>query len=160
MDEIWINLINNSYRYDAIIAISNLGNMKRRNGIIEPIPLRQMIHREYAYRILAEYFIPKTEEDISLNRNLIDHITHIPTDMNVNDIRNLRWCNKHENATFDEALNNQRNSKLGSIPWNKGKKGLQTAWNKGKRHSDETKRKISETLKGNIPWNKGLKLKK
>lgn len=160
MDEIWINLINNSYRHDAIIAISNLGNMKRVNGIIEPIPLRQMINREYAYRILAKHFIPKTEEDIYLNRNLIDHITHNPTDMNVNDIRNLRWCNKHENATFDEALNNQINSKVGSIPWNKGKKGLQVAWNKGIPCSEETKHKISETLKGNIPWNKGLKMKK
>jgi len=65
-------------------------------------------------------------------------------------------------------------------PWNKGKKGVQVAWNKGKSPSEETKQKIkearanqdmsyrkgvspsqeqrakiSETLKGNIPWNKG-----
>lgn len=65
-------------------------------------------------------------------------------------------------------------------PWNKGKKGEQVAWNKGKSSSNETKKKIkearanqdmsyrkgvspsqeqrakiSETLKGNIPWNKG-----
>lgn len=65
-------------------------------------------------------------------------------------------------------------------PWNKGKKGVQVAWNKGKSPSKETKQKIrearvnqdmsyrkgvspsqeqrakiSETLKGNIPWNKG-----
>lgn len=32
-------------------------------------------------------------------------------------------------------------SKKGSIPWNKGSTGVQTAWNKGK--------------KGSIPWNKG-----
>lgn len=29
------------------------------------------------------------------------------------------------------------------------------SWEKGKARSEDTKRKISETLKGNIPWNKG-----
>ena len=43
----------------------------------------------------------------------------------------------------------------GRTPWNKGKKGLQTAWNKGKHHSEETKRNISESKKGRTPWNKG-----
>lgn len=28
-------------------------------------------------------------------------------------------------------------------------------WERGKSRSEETKKKISETLKGNIPWNKG-----
>lgn len=60
----------------------------------------------------------------------------------------------------------------GSVPWNKGKKGVQVAWNKGmktgsfaerteewkrkigeankgKTHSEETKRKLSEASKGN-----------
>jgi hypothetical protein len=65
-------------------------------------------------------------------------------------------------------------------PWNKGKKGVQIAWNKGITPSEATKQKIrearanqdmsyrkgvspsleqrlkiSETLKGNVPWNKG-----
>lgn len=65
-------------------------------------------------------------------------------------------------------------------PWNKGKTGVQTAWNKGISQSEATKQKIrdarsnqdmsyrkgvslsaeqkskiSETLKGNVPWNKG-----
>lgn len=31
-----------------------------------------------------------------------------------------------------------------------------TAWNKGISPSEETKRKISESLKGNIPWNKKI----
>jgi len=56
--------------------------------------------------------------------------------------------------------------------WNKGKSGLQTAWNKGKSLSEETKKKISDSrtgksflnLKGSrngmfgkTPWNKGKK---
>lgn len=61
-------------------------------------------------------------------------------------------------------------SKKGSVPWNKGKKGLQASWNKGlcgelnhqygkkkRSRTDEEKKKISESLKGNIPHNKGKK---
>jgi len=38
--------------------------------------------------------------------------------------------------------------KKGRIPWNKGKKGVQTAWNKGKTTSEKTKIKMSESHKG------------
>jgi len=38
-------------------------------------------------------------------------------------------------------------SKKGNIPWNKGKIGLQIAWNKGKHYSKETRKKISIALK-------------
>ena len=55
----------------------------------------------------------------------------------------------------------------GCISWNKGKKGLQVAWNKGILTTEETKKKISKACKGKrlgntngftkgqIPWNKG-----
>ena len=41
------------------------------------------------------------------------------------------------------------NHNYGKDPWNKGKTGI---------YSEETKQKISNTLKGNIPWNKGKKM--
>lgn len=46
--------------------------------------------------------------------------------------------------------------KKGYIPWNKGKKGVQVAWNKGIPHIQSTKDKISEKTKGRIPSNKGI----
>ncbi len=45
----------------------------------------------------------------------------------------------------------------GNEPWNKGKKGLQLAWNKGKKFSMETRMRMSLSHKGHVPWNKGKK---
>ena len=40
--------------------------------------------------------------------------------------------------------------------WNKGKTGVMPApWNKGIAMREESKRRLSNSLKGNIPWNKG-----
>lgn len=142
MEEIWINIpIKDMNRSNiAIIAISNLGNMKRRNGIIEPISLRQTIGRIFAYRILLEHFKPKTDEDIALGRNQVDHITHNPSDMNVNDIRNLRWCTAKENHNFEEFRKNASHCF------------------KGRKHSEEARRKMSERAKGRKSPRKGCKL--
>lgn len=146
MNEIWIDIpINNKNRcHRAIIAISNLGNMKRRNGVIEPIPLRQSIGKpmKLLYRILAEYFLPKTEEDIALGRNCIDHITHNPVDMNVNDVRNLRWCTKGENSRFKESRNNHSAAQTGKL--------------KGRKLSKERCKQISESMKGMHWYNNGI----
>lgn len=53
----------------------------------------------------------------------------------------------HESWHSEETKRNISNAKIGSIPWNKGLVGVQTAWNKGIPRSEETKQKIRESLK-------------
>lgn len=130
MTEIWIKLNNNANRGDTIIEISNTGLMKCKNGTIKPIPLRQSTYYNgkltLISRILAITFIPNPE-----NKPQVDHITHNPENMNVNDIRNLRWCTNKENSNFPEGIENKRKVKL------------------GKHHTLEHNKHISESMKGN-----------
>lgn len=109
--------------------------MRRVNGVIEPAPLRQSIGKpmKLVSRILAERFIPKTTEDIAIGRNIVDHITHHPKDMNVNDIRNLRWCTKGENSRFEESRNNHSKAQRGKC--------------KGIKLSEERRKHISQGLR-------------
>lgn len=110
--ETWIKipLAKTHIRPDSIIAISNRGRMMLKNGKIEIMPYRQRISvdgiRIRAYRYLASVFIPRSEDDILHNRNCIDHITHKPNNMFINDIRNMRWCTTYENNTFEEKRKN------------------------------------------------------
>lgn len=86
---------------------------------------------------------------------------------------------KDEKTAYSQKLSDARRGKgLGNIPWNKGKSGLQTAWNKGFHMTDEAKQHlknvyanlspeekerrkkiISDANKNKIPWNKGLHYK-
>jgi len=131
------------------VAVSNYGRLKLRSGeIVDSYyrqPLRYESKQSRVHIVVAKLFIPKTEEDIRLNRNCIDHITHSPVGIGINDVRNLRWCTPKENNNFPEAKANKvgkyiktpewiEKMKLGMkgrIPWNKGSKGRQTAWNRG-----------------------------
>jgi hypothetical protein len=151
MNEIWIEIEHYHLMPTTIVAISNCGNMKLHNGSVVPIPLRQCIKILGKYykcsRLLAEHFIPKTEEDILLGRDCVDHITHDPVDMNVNDIRNLRWCTIKENANFEEAKLHISLAGLGKKRSESCRRNISNAL-KGKPKSEEHKRKVSETKKG------------
>ena len=77
---------------------------------------------------------------------------------------NTHWLGRKHT---EESCQKISESKKGHIPWNKGKKGLQTAWNKGKKvsnphwlgrkHTDEARQKMSDATKGQTAWNKGKK---
>lgn len=79
----------------------------------------------YIHRFIAEHFIPPTDEDKALGRNQIDHITHKPIGMNINDVRNLRWCTHKENHNFDECRENQRKAMLNQALSEFGKKYIE-----------------------------------
>ena len=59
-------------------------------------------------------------------------------------------CSEEKRIKISKSL-------MGNIPWNKGKIGLQTAWNKGLAWNEIIKKQISKTLQGHTSWNKGLK---
>ncbi len=117
--EIWISTGNKSNYRPTIIAVSNCGRIMRKNGKIEIASLRQSVYvgekrlQMYVYRFLANNFITKTEDDILKQRNFIDHITHTPTNMHINDVRNLRWCTHQENCNFQEAKLNYSKAQIG-----------------------------------------------
>lgn len=124
--EIWIATNNNARTPLRIIAFSNCGRIMRANGSIEftkyrqPISINGITKRIHVF--IAEAFIPKSEDDILKKRNCIDHITHAPENININDVRNLRWCTHKENCNFTEVRINRASSqfKHGHETWNRG----------------------------------------
>lgn len=122
MEERWIEIPSRelkprgSYKPEEVVAISDRGNWKRRDGSIEPIPMRSGRVRIYGRRIRA-YIVIAMNFLVTVRRpdqKQIDHITHHPSGMNPNDVRNLRWCSPKENQNFEEALENMSKAKLGA----------------------------------------------
>ena len=157
--EIWISTGNKSNYRPTIIAVSNCGRIMRRNGKIDIASCGQIVFvgekrlRTLMYRFLATNFIVKTEDDILKQRTFIDHITHAPTNMHINDVRNLRWCTLKENNNFPEAILNKSKAQIGNTSA-KGKRSAATkakmsAAHKGKKLSAEHRAKLSKASKGN-----------
>ncbi len=58
------------------------------------------------------------------------------------------WSKGKKRPEITIALKGKpRKDLIGKAPWNKGKTGVQVAWNRGKSPSEETKKKHSETNK-------------
>jgi hypothetical protein len=153
MKEEWIEIKHKRKKPNTIVAVSNTGCVKRYSGEITVSTLRESMIRYKGkqmrlHRLIATLFIPKTQEDIRLGRDCVDHITHNPTDMNINDVRNLRWCTTKENNNFEEAISNKRGIKRTEETKNKLRNRVIT---------EEWRRKNSESHKGKTPWNKGLR---
>ena len=103
-DEEWIYFYHANPQPKHIAAISNRGRYVRYNGSIGILRIRKQFNlpgvRKLASHIIAEKFLITVKRP---DQVLIDHITHHPDEMYVNDVRNLRWCNRKENANFEEA---------------------------------------------------------
>lgn len=110
MIEEWIEL---KRPYDCnrrtVVAFSNMGRIRRKNGSVEDTALRQKIvpdkRKVFVYRLVADHFLVTVRRP---DQTHIDHITHNPTEYAVNDVRNLRWCTNKENGLFAEARENKR----------------------------------------------------
>ncbi|MBC7383026.1 MAG: HNH endonuclease [Bacteroidia bacterium] len=107
------------------------------------------------HRIVATAFLSNIENKPCVN--------HKDSNKHNNNVSNLEWCTQSENITHSFSDGKR-------VPYWTGKKrddktmlallnsvkGIPSK-KIGTKLSQETKNKISNTLKGNIPWNKGLK---
>lgn len=147
MNEEWIETGNNAHRSDTIIKVSNRGRILRKNGTIEESTLYKLLaingKLTFIHRFIAKHFLPKTDEDIELGRDCIDHWTHNPIGMNVNDIRNLRWCTRKENNNFDERRENISKGKTNK-PKSKSEFGIKYYDHYGYSNAENPKQYIKE----------------
>lgn len=141
MEEIWKDIIN----YEGKYEVSNLGRVRSLsyNGTGEIKLLKQGTDKKgykrvglckngktkhyYVHRLVAITFIPNPD-DLSI----VNHKDENPANNNVN---NLEWCTSEYNNNY--GTRNERASES----------------HKGKHHSEETKKKISKSLRGeNSPF--------
>ena len=113
MEEQWIifrDLKDDKHPYASTWEVSNFGNIKR-NGKLVELKINNWGYYTLSFgmvhKIVAEAFIPKTEEDIKLGRNKVDHIDGNKLN---NKVENLRWCTHTENVNFPLARKNQYES--------------------------------------------------
>lgn len=138
--------------YENIYKVSNIGNIKSLNykNTKKEKLLKQCVDKggylrvtlskngkeklKIVHRLIAKAFIP--------NPNNLPEVNHKDEDKTNNKINNLEWCDRLYNVNYGTIL--QRKSEN-----TKGEKNH----NYGKKFSEETIRKLSESHKGNIPVN-------
>lgn len=121
----------NNFRYGhRVYEVSNLGRIKLNGEIVEPYSSYKYLHigKFRIHRAVAELFVPNPE-----NKPCVDHINTIKTD---NRAENLRWVTAKENS--NNPLTRKHHSEA-----HKGNSNF-----KGKTHTEESKRKMSEAHKG------------
>lgn len=106
VQERWIKLDRSGCRKrnSTIIELSDHGRYRRRDGSIGVLNLRHQIVLKgktvLVSHIIADNFLITVKRTDQVD---IDHITHTPNGMNVQDVRNLRYCTHKENMNFEEG---------------------------------------------------------
>ena len=143
------------------IEVSNEGNVKvdgKPYDLSKSNTVYKRVHSNYVHRMVAELFIPNTE-----NKWYVDHIDGNRYN---NKVTNLRWATPSENrlnpitverynkssASEETHLKRVEHHK-GQVPWNKGKnlsveviEKIRIS-NTGKHHTEESKNKCGSGLR-------------
>ena len=128
--EIWKDIV----EYEGLYQVSNLGNVKSlhdrygnyRERLLKPIKRKDNylcvdLHKNgkrktyLVHRLVAETFLTKIDGK--------NHVDHINSDRQNNNVNNLRWCNQKENNQFDLARKHKSEAAKGKTGAWKGKTG-------------------------------------
>lgn len=150
--EIWKDI----QGYDGLYQVSNIGRVKslnysrtgkekilkpcKANGYLQVYLYKEGKSKMYKiHRLVAMAFIP--------NPDNLPCVNHIDEDKSNNCEDNLEWCTVAYNNTYGTRIQRQAESLKGFKHSEETRKKLSEA-RKGKHHSEESKAKMSESHKG------------
>jgi hypothetical protein len=159
---------------DFYIIDSNGNIYNKKNGYKLKVLNQYRVSRGYPYYILnknGERFVKKIHRLVAIqflnNENNLPIVNHIDGNKLNFNVNNLEWVTYSENSKYNYKIGLQKpkfgeeNPMYGKIPYNKGIKTNKPSWNRGLKHSEESKKKMSENrknkggLKGNEHPNYG-----
>lgn len=117
-----VHVIDNGREYDKRLRGKQMKQSVHTKGY-KTVPLTKdgKTITKYVHRLVAGAFIP--------NPNELPFVNHIDEDKTNNFVENLEWCTEQYNATYGKAREKQAKALM------------------GRHHTDEHKKKISESVK-------------